>query len=103
MAGIDGVCRQTASTWLPAWDDGGICALLDEPRSGRPRIVIGAAESEALRTINQSPRSLKKVLAELCNHLGLTPSLSTRKRVCHRAGLIWKRVRKSLRSKRDPD
>ena len=103
IARVYGVCRQTASTWLHAWEDGGICALLDGPRSGRPRILAGEAETEALRTINQSPRSLKKVLAELFNTLGLTPSLSTLKRVCHRAALIWKRVRKSLRSKRDPD
>jgi transposase len=45
------------------------------------------------------------VLAELTASLDLTisPSLSTLKRVCKRAGLNWKRIRKSLRSKRDPD
>jgi precorrin-6B methylase 1 len=45
------------------------------------------------------------VLAELTASLDLTvnPSLSTLKRICKRAGLNWKRIRKSLRSKRDPD
>jgi hypothetical protein len=45
------------------------------------------------------------VLAELTASLDLTvtPCTSTLKRICKRAGLNWKRVRKSLRSKRDPD
>jgi len=101
IASIYGVCRQTAATWVNAWEDGGICALLDKPRSGRPRILCGEAEVDALQSINQSPRSLKKVLAELLERFSL--SLSTLKRVCKRANLNWKRVRKSLRSKRDPD
>lgn len=103
IAAIYGVCRQSVSTWLHAWEKNGICALVDSPRSGRPRLLTGEVEREALRHLDQSPRSLKKVLAELFKNRGLTPSLSTLKRLCHRAGRVWKRVRKSLRSKRDPD
>jgi hypothetical protein len=49
--------------------------------------------------------AISKVLAELTASLDLTvtPCTSTLKRICKRAGLNWKRVRKSLRSKRDPD
>ena len=54
------------------------------------------AEADALTRISQSPRSLKKVLAELTEKCDLTLSLSTLKRACKRAGLSWKRVRKSL-------
>ena len=45
------------------------------------------------------------MLAELTASLDLTvtPSISTLKRICKRARLNWKRIRKSLRSKRDPD
>ena len=103
IASIYGICRQTAATWLHAWEDGGICALFDKPRSGRPRSVCAEAETEVLALVNQSPRSLKTVLLELSESLGLTLSISTLKRLCKQAGLIWKRVRKSLRSKRDPD
>ena len=105
LARIYNICRQTAATWLHAWKDGGICALFDKPRSGRPHILCNEAEVDAITRVNQSPRSLKKVLAELTARLDLTisPSLSTLKRVCKRAGLNWKRIRKSLRSKRDPD
>jgi transposase len=105
IASIYKICRQTAATWLHAWKDRGLCALFNMPRSGRPRILCNEAEMDAITQVNQSPRSLKKVLAELTASLDLTvsPSLSTLKRACKRAGLNWKRIRKSLRSKRDPD
>lgn len=105
IASIYNICRQTAATWLHAWKDRGLCALFNMPRSGRPRILCNEAEADVITRVNQSPRSLKKVLAELTASLDLTvnPSLSTLKRICKRAGLNWKRIRKSLRSKRDPD
>jgi len=103
IARIYSVCRQTVSTWLHAWETKGICGLLDKPRSGRPRILSREAEADALTHVNQSPRSLKKVLSELAEMFDLTLSCSTLKRVCKRAGLSWKRIRKSLKSKRDPD
>jgi transposase len=103
IATIYKVCRQTVSSWITAWNTQGICGLLDLPRSGRPRILQGELEVDTLTRISQAPRSLKKVLADLAEQLNLTLSLSTLKRVCKRAGLNWKRVRKSLKSKQDPD
>jgi len=103
IARVYSVCRQTVSTWIHAWDTGGICGLLDRPRSGRPRILCQEAEVDALARVNQSPRSLKKVLSELAENFDLTLSLATLKRICKRAGLSWKRIRKSLKSKRDSD
>ena len=105
IASIYNICRQTAATWLHAWKDRGLCALFNMPRSGRPRILCNEAEIDAITRVIESPRSLKKVLAELTASLNITvsPSASTLKRICKRAKLNWKRVRKSLRSKRDPD
>ena len=53
--------------------------------------------------IENSPRSLKCVLDEIENQLGVKITLSTLKRLCKRAKLSWKRVRKSLKNKRDPE
>ena len=103
IAQIYSTCRQTASSWIHRWETEGICGLLDNPRSGRPRIVCPEAEAEVIIRINQSPRSLKKVVSELADDLELILSISTLKRVCKRAGLSWKRIRKSLKSKRDPE
>ena len=60
IASIFNICRQTAATWLHTWQDGGICALLDKPRSGRPRIFSNEVEIDTITHVNQSPRSLKK-------------------------------------------
>lgn len=97
------VCRQTVSTWIQAWEAEGIRGLLDNPRSGRPQVLSQENKVDALLRVNQSPRSLKKVLADLNENLDITLSLSTLKRVCKRAGLRWKRVRKSLKSKQNPE
>lgn len=101
LAEVFGVCRQTIATWLHDWEDAGICGLLDLPRAGRPRILTD--EAKAIEYVTLSPRSLKAVLAELTKSFDLNISPSTLKRACKRAQLTWKRVRKSLKSRRDTD
>ena len=59
------VCRQTISTWIHGWEDNGIRGLIDLPRPGRPHILSSDQEVEAIEYVKQSPRSLKKVLAQL--------------------------------------
>ncbi|POZ49863.1 helix-turn-helix domain-containing protein [Methylovulum psychrotolerans] len=39
LSTVFGVCRQTVATWLHAWEMGGVCALFDKPRSGRPCLL----------------------------------------------------------------
>lgn len=99
---IIGVCRQTVATWLHEWENNGICGLIDLPRPGRPRILNNVQEIETIEHVQQSPRSLKNVLAGLSKKFKINISRSTLKRICKRAGLSWKRMRKSLKSKRDP-
>ena len=48
IASIFNICRQTAAAWLHAWKDGGICALFDKPRSGRPPILCNGKEKALL-------------------------------------------------------
>ena len=98
-----GVCRQTAATWLKDWEAGGASALLDKPRSGCPRKLSKDIEQDVIDLIKESPRSLNTVLAQLSEKWRIALSCSTLKRLCKQAKLCWKRVRKSLRAKRDPD
>jgi transposase len=100
---ILGVCRQTTATWLTGWETGGTAALLDKPRSGRPCKLTGKAKEYVQGKVGESPRSLKTVLAQLAEQWGIPVSIATLRRTCKQAGLIWKRVRKSLKSKRDPE
>lgn len=101
LAEIFDVCRQTASTWLHSWKDYGICGLLDEPRSGRPCKLTIEQKIDAVGMVKETPRSLKTVLQKLFAKFDLKLSCSTLKRVCREARLGWKRVRRSLKSKRD--
>jgi len=97
------ICRQTASTWLCDWEEQGICGLLDSPRSGRPSKLSEENKRKAIELVIEFPRSLKTVLAQLSEFTGVHLHSSTLKRVCKKARLCWKRVRKSLKSKRDPE
>lgn len=100
---IFNVCRQTVSAWLRHWEEGGSDALSDKPRSGRPPKVTGEARQYVLGQVTESPRSLKTVLALLAEKWGVPVSIASLKRLCKKAGLVWKRVRKSLKSKRDAE
>lgn len=97
------VCRQTVSTWFSKWEKLGICGLVDNSGRGRPSILSDSQKSDLIKQVEKSPRSLKAVLSNLEIELGITVSIDTLKHICKQAGLVWKRVRKSLRTKRNQD
>ena len=97
------VCRQTVSTWFSKWDELGICGLVDSSGRGRPPLLNDQQKSDVVTRVEKSPRSLKSVLSGLETELGIIVSIDTLKLICKQAGLVWKRVRKSLRSKRNQD
>lgn len=101
IASVSGVCRQTTSIWLTNWKEQGIDGLIDKPRSGRPPELSSSQETEIIEMVEKSPRSLKQVLVEIEARWNIRLSKLTLKRLCKKAKLSWKRVRKSLRSKRD--
>jgi transposase len=94
-------CRQTISRLFKKWEAYGLCGLVDKPGRGRHPILTRQEELETLKKVEKSPRKLKNVIAEIENEFKKTMCLDTLKRLCKKAGLVWKRVRKSLRSKRD--
>ncbi|MDM8567898.1 helix-turn-helix domain-containing protein [Candidatus Halobeggiatoa sp. HSG11] len=91
---ILGGCRQSVSRWLRVWDSIGIIGLIERHRSGRPRKLSVEQEQKAVEKIQENPRSIKKVLAELSRETGLSICKETLKRICKRAGLKWKRIKK---------
>ena len=103
LAGIVGITRQTASIWIENWEEKGICGLFNQPGwgQGRPPIVTESKQSEVIECVKQSPRSLKKVLSDIQQYHGINLSKKSLKRVCKRTGMSWKRLRKSLKKKRD--
>lgn len=101
IADICGVRRQTISIWLKSWEKKGLCGLVDEPRQGRPKKLLTFQEKEVIEIVKKTPRSLNQALIEIEKRWGIKISKSTLKKLCKKANLSWKRVRKSLRGKRN--
>lgn len=102
IAQIAHVDRDTVATWLTKWEQQGAASLYDRPRSGRPPKLTPAEQALAHEYVKETPQALKQVGERLAQTTGKQLSLSTLKRLAKQAGLRWKRVRKSLKSLRDP-
>ena len=100
ISGICCICRQSVSTAIHNWDDFGFIGLIDEHRSGRPKKITPEQQEELVNRVQESPRSLKRVLGEFSETHGIELSLNTLKNICKAAGMSWKRVKKSLKNKR---
>ncbi len=96
------VDRDTVSTWIRKWEREGPASLHDHPRSGRPPKLTPAEQTLAIEYLKEEPRSLKQVGARFTQKTAKRLSISSLKRLAKRARLRWKRVRKSLKSLRDP-
>ena len=103
-ADIHGVCRQSAANWINSRENAGIAGLSDKPRSGRPRRLSEDIEKKVIEIVKEEPRSLKRAAAKLKERFNIKNiSISAIKRICKRAGLTWKRIRKSLKNRKNTD
>ena len=93
------VDRDTITRWLNRWDKDHFDGLDDAPRSGRPHSIPPQEEPAVLKQVEADPRRLKAVIARL--EARFTVSLETIKRLLKRHGYTWRRLRRSLKSKRD--
>ena len=103
IASILNICRQSVSTCIHNWEDFGFSGIVDAHRSGRPPVLTEGHKEKLIEKIKENPRSLKKVLAEFSETHHIEISLSTLRRICKEAKLSWKRIRKSLKSKRNEE
>src|SRR3989449_10865921 len=103
IAKIYHVDRDTVATWIKKWEKHGEKSLHDQPRSGRPSTLNATEKELAKQYIKEEPRSLKHVVERLAQKTAKRLSISSLKRLAKKARLRWKRVRKSLKSLRDPE
>jgi len=96
------VHRVTVSAWITNWEHHGAQSLHDQPRSGRPPLLPPEEQALALASIKEEPCSLKGVVERFATKTDKRLSLSSLKRLAKKARLRGKRVRKSLKSRRDP-
>jgi transposase len=101
IADIFEVDRDTVRAWLLRWDDDHTDGLDDDPRPGRPATLSTEETAQALEPARQEPRAPHHQLSALTQQTGKAISRATLKRLLKRAGLRWKRMRRSLRARRD--
>src|SRR5215210_5443839 len=100
IADIFEVDRDTVRAWLARWDDDQTDGLEDDPRAGRPAILTTEENEAALKLAMLEPRAPHRQLSALERQTGKVISRATLKRLLKRTGLRWKRMRRSLRSRR---
>jgi transposase len=103
IAKISQVDSDTVAPWIKQWEQHGVASLSEKPRSGRPRKLTPAEQDLARPYIKEEPRCLQQVLERLHQKTAKRLSISSLKRLAKKARLRWKRVRKSLKSLRDPE
>ena len=101
ITNIHGLHRDTVSSLIDSWTKFGFEGLYDQPRSGRPSKLTEDEKEIAIDLLREDPKSIKKVIERLIVKTGKKISAETLKRTARDAGLSWKRVRKSLKSKQD--
>jgi transposase len=93
--------RNTICSWLDRWEAQKLDGLHDLQRSGAPPKLDEQEQIRALELLELTPQNSNRVLDEVEKELGKQISSTTLKRIAKKNDLIWKRMRKSLRSKRD--
>jgi transposase len=101
IARIYQIHRDTVGTTFDRWEKEGIEGLFDDPRSGRPPKLSDDEADEAVELLKEDPRSIKKALAATSEKTGKEISEWTLKRIAKSAELRWKRMRKTVKGKRD--
>ncbi len=102
IADICQMTRQTVYTVISSWEETGPGGLYDSPRSGRPRALTPEDEEFVHEMAEEEPRPVNKIIAVLEDGRGKKVSKSTVRRVIKKKR-TWKRIRKSLRGKRDDE
>lgn len=88
-------------TWITRYEKEGIAGLKDQPISGRPPILTAADQQQVEQFIRETPQQPKVVLAKVESELGKSISRDTLRRTLKSLDHTYRRVKKSLRSKRD--
>lgn len=97
------VSRKTVSMWIDRWERHGVHGVYDHARSGAPSKLTAAEIDVVTHIITEHPHSPNMIFANIAEQLKKTIGLSTLQRIVKKHRLRWKRVRKSLRHKRDDD
>jgi transposase len=103
LADIFDTNRITVCSWISRWEADGPLGLGDEQRPGGPPILTEEERKQVVDLIREFPNSPKTVLDKITEKFGKSISARTLRRVARSAKLRWKRMRRSLKSKRNEE
>ncbi len=103
IANILDVGRDTVSAWIDCWEQHGFDGLNDKPRSGGPSKLTQEEKKLVISLASETPRSVSSIVAKLFEITGKQISETTIKRILKIAGLSWKRIRKSMKDRRNEE
>lgn len=95
--------RNSVSTWIDAWKSCGIVGLFDKHIPGAPSKINDIELEKVKNIIEENMQSPKTIRAKIAEELGEDISQSTLKRLIKKINMKWKRLRKSLKDKRDDE
>lgn len=98
---IFGVDRDSVSSWIDRFVDGGVDALEDSEHPGAPPLLNEAEQQTLRRLFRKYSSRPAKVIKEFKKNTGKDLKRCTLREYAKRFRLSWKRYRKSLRQKRD--
>jgi transposase len=101
IADIYEVDRDTVSHWLNPWEDDGNTGLDDQEGRGCKPIPNQKEQKQAIKIVEKDPRSSKRSLTKIEEKTGKRISCATFKRILKKRHKTWKRLRHSLRGKRN--
>lgn len=102
LADIFSVDRDTVSGWLTAWEKQGLMGLRDDAHLGRPRRMTEEMLVALEKDLEQAPNRARLLPARLHECTGLSVTFPTIKRWLKERHWVWKRCRRSLKSKQNP-
>lgn len=70
--------------WLKRYGQGGLAALAEKPREGRPRLLSEEQEAQVRLWVEEEPRLLKRVRAKVASEFKQTIRVDTLKRTLKR-------------------
>lgn len=102
IAKITQVHVNAVSRAFDGWEKEGVVGLLDDPKSGRPTKLTETERQRAIELVSETPQDPARAQAQLEKETGKKVHRRTFRRALRAVGLRWKRMRRSLKHKQDP-
>jgi transposase len=96
------VTRGTIYNWMNDWEEYRLLGLYNRPGRGRKPIFNEIQELQIKEWVKQSPKNLKKVLAQIEELWGVRVSKDTVKRILKNFEMTWRRFKRGLAGEPDP-